>query len=52
MSARIYISNAKLAVLLVQGDQQEHEQLRQEQSEFEHQFELLQNKLHGSESRQ
>jgi serine/threonine protein kinase len=52
MSVKIYFNDAKLAVLLAQGKQQEHEQLRQEQSELEHQFELLENKLSGKETKQ
>lgn len=52
MSVKIHFNDAKLAVLLAQGKQQEHEQLRQEQSELEHQFELLENKLSGKETKQ
>jgi hypothetical protein len=52
MSVKIHFNDAKLAVLLAQGKQQEHEQLRQEQSELEHQFGLLENKLSGKETKQ
>jgi len=52
MSFQVYCNDAKLAVLLAQGKQQEHEQLRQEQSELAHKFELLQNKLNGKDPKQ
>jgi len=52
MSFQVYYNDARLAVLLAQGKQPEHEQLRQEQSELEHKLELLRNKLNGKDARQ
>jgi hypothetical protein len=52
MSVRIHYNDAKLAVLLAEGNEQEQEALRDEQSELEHQFELLSNKRSGNQNRE
>ena len=52
ISVRIHYNDAKLAVLLAEGNEQEQEALRDEQSELEHQLELLSNKRSGNQSRE
>jgi tRNA A-37 threonylcarbamoyl transferase component Bud32 len=45
LSLKMHYNEAKLAVLLAEGNALEHQQLRDKQSDLEQQFEILQNKI-------